>query len=278
MVISEKYVNRPLVSVNLTTYERAHLLPRALDSVLNQSYQQLELIVVDDGSTDDTSAVVAEYQLRDDRIKYYRHNANQGNARARNTALTHCTGEFVAFMDDDDEWIDPDKLARQLDIFRRSPDVGIVCSSVRRYASEAKYDDLLIQKPPDLTSHILGGNGIIYSPTVMVRRSTTIELGGFDEGMSKGVDSEFFRRCIVTYGYDVYIMPEITTAVHAYGMDRMTPVLTLSDANRSLMNDARLLRKYWPAYVRYPGALRKRLMVALKRHAAVLLLQKARRG
>ena len=91
-----------LVSVNITTFNRAHLLPRCLDSILTQSYKNLEIIIVDDCSTDYTEEVVKKYQAKDSRIKYFKHEKNMGNAHARNTALKNCSGFYVAFMDDDD--------------------------------------------------------------------------------------------------------------------------------------------------------------------------------
>lgn len=249
----------PLVSVNLTTYNRAGLLPRALDSILSQTLSDLEVVVVDDCSPDATAAVVAGYCERDARVKYHRHETNCGNARARNTALSVCRGEFVAFMDDDDEWIDRDKLAKQVAILRADSQLGIVCSSVRRYRSETDYVEWIVSKPVDLKSRILSGNGIIYSPTVMTRRSILNGVGGFDEKMAKGVDSEFFRRCIVKHGYDVYFMPEITTAVHEHGAGRMTPVRNRYQTKRALSAHWRVFRKYFRHYIHHPRAMGNRL-------------------
>ena len=249
----------PLVSVNLTTYNRAGLLPRALDSVLSQSLLDLEVVVVDDCSQDATAAVVSSYCQRDNRVKYHRHETNCGNARARNTALSKCCGEFVAFMDDDDEWIDPDKLAKQVEILRADGRVGIVCSSVRRYTSETEYVELILSKPVDLKSRILSGNNIVFNSTVMSRRSIMNGVGGFDEKMVKGVDSEFFRRGIVKHGYDVHFMPEITTAVYEHGVGRMTPVQNRYQAKKALSAHWRVLRKYFRHYLHHPRALGRRL-------------------
>lgn len=136
-----------LVSVNLTTYNRAHLLPRALDSILNQSYQDMEIIVVDDCSEDNTAEVVKNYIKKDARIKYFCHEVNSGNAKARNTALEKCKGAYVAFMDDDDEWIDNRKIEKQVNILNSNHNVGVVCSSVRLYKERNKQTDKLIEKP-----------------------------------------------------------------------------------------------------------------------------------
>lgn len=261
----------PLVSVNLTTYNRAGMLPRALDSVLSQSFSDLEVVVVDDCSVDATTAVVACYRERDDRVKYHRHETNRGNARARNTALSNCRGEFVAFMDDDDEWIDPDKIAKQVEILRGDNRVGIVCSGVRRYTSETEYAERIVSKPVDLESRILSGNSIIFNSTVMTRRSILYGVGGFDEKMAKGVDSDFFRRCIVKHGYDVHFMPEITTAVHEYGASRMTPVRNRYQTRIALSAHCRVLRNYFRHYLHHPRALGNRV-----KSISVLLFRWAR--
>src|SRR6056297_2055943 len=110
----------PLVSVNLTTYNRAHLLHRAIKSVLNQAYKNLEIIIVDDGSDDNTYEVLENLGKNDNRINYIKHAKNRGNAAARNTALKNSSGEYIAFMDDDDEWIDPHKIEKQISIFLNS--------------------------------------------------------------------------------------------------------------------------------------------------------------
>lgn len=100
------------VSVVIPTYNRAELLSRAIDSVLAQTYDDFELLVVDDGSTDDTEAVVTAYD--DDRVRYLAHETNRGANPARNTGIEAAEGEFVAFLDSDDEWR-PRKLEAQLD-------------------------------------------------------------------------------------------------------------------------------------------------------------------
>ncbi|WP_135823751.1 glycosyltransferase family 2 protein [Halorussus ruber] len=100
------------VSVVIPTYNRAELLSRAIDSVLAQTYDDFELLVVDDGSTDDTEAVVTAYD--DDRVRYLAHETNRGANPARNTGIEAAESEFVAFLDSDDEWR-PRKLEAQLD-------------------------------------------------------------------------------------------------------------------------------------------------------------------
>jgi teichuronic acid biosynthesis glycosyltransferase TuaG len=240
-----------LVSVNITTYNRFNLLPRCLDGILNQSYKNLEIIIVDDCSNDNTTELVRGYQAKDSRIKYFRHETNKGNSHSRNTALENCTGYYVAFMDDDDEWIDDNKIKKQVEIFENTENerLGIVCSSVRLFSDKNSYKDKVIQKPCDLTGMILKSNGYIYSPTVMTKRNLMIEVGGFDINLPRGVDSDFYRNCIVKYGYDVYFMEGFTTGVHEYGDDRMTLQNTKKSLTDAINVNIYLLKKYFRYYL-----------------------------
>jgi glycosyltransferase involved in cell wall biosynthesis len=117
--------HEPLFTVTTVTYNRAHLLPRAIKSVLNQTYRNFELIIVDDGSTDDTESVCRSFG--DPRIKYHRHQHNKGVLGARNTALDLASGDYIASLDDDDELV-PQALQTAVNKFAElsSPDVGII--------------------------------------------------------------------------------------------------------------------------------------------------------
>lgn len=117
----------PLVSIVMPTYNRARLLNRAIQSVLNQTYTNFELIVVDDCSTDCTESVVKGFQ--DDRIRYIRHEKNQGAPIARNNGIKAAKGEYIAFQDSDDVWL-PTKLEKQMNAFNSgSSDIGVVYTS-----------------------------------------------------------------------------------------------------------------------------------------------------
>ena len=108
----------PKVSVIIPTYNRAHLVGRAIRSVLNQTYQDFEIIVVDDGSTDNTEEVVKSFN--DPRIRYIRHEKNRGGSAACNTGIRAARGEYIAFQDSDDEWL-PEKLEKQMQVFENTP-------------------------------------------------------------------------------------------------------------------------------------------------------------
>ncbi|MBI1826376.1 MAG: glycosyltransferase family 2 protein [Planctomycetes bacterium] len=115
-----------MVSIIIPTYQRAALLPRALNSVAAQTNDDWEAIVVDDGSTDDTKEVVRQFASKTGRIRYV-HQPNQGASAARNRGIDAASGEFVAFLDSDDEYL-PKMIERELSLFRRAPTLGLVFS------------------------------------------------------------------------------------------------------------------------------------------------------
>lgn len=188
--------NPPLVSVVLPTYNRAGLLPRAMGSVLAQTYRNLELIVADDGSTDETERVVRA--VEDQRVRYLRCERNGGPGYARNCGVRIASGAFIAFQDSDDEWL-PDKLSRQLELLQAMPDrVGMVCGAyVVRYVGGGE-----LQVVPDLRGEqgdfepeLLAGFRFI-PPTWLFRRQCLAAVGPFDERLPNREDWELMFRVL----------------------------------------------------------------------------------
>ena len=116
-----------LVSVIIPTYKRPDTLSRAIDSVLNQTYKDIEFIIVDDGSTDQTEELVKSYD--DTRIHYRKMERNSFYCYAANCGLTHCKGDYVAFMNSDDVWL-PEKLEKQLMYLEAYPEYGACFTEV----------------------------------------------------------------------------------------------------------------------------------------------------
>src|SRR5678815_3216150 len=183
-----------LVSVILPTYNRAHVLGRAIASVLAQTHQSLELIVVDDGSTDDTAAVLDA--ITHDRLRVIRLDANRGASCARNRGIAVAQGALVAFIDSDDVWT-PDKLARQTAaLTSRSDRVGLcVCSmEVDRDGARhrVQYQDEELDSNTAVT-RIISGVGM-GTPSWLARRDTLQAVGGFDESLPRMQDYECALR------------------------------------------------------------------------------------
>jgi lipopolysaccharide transport system permease protein len=168
---------RPLVSVVIPSYNYARFLGDAIESVIRQVYDRVEIVVVDDGSTDDTAAVVARYPD----VKYVRQE-NQGLGAARNAGIRHATGEFVVFLDADDRLL-PDALAAGVDSLRDHPDAAFTWGRFRYVDSGGSpLDEMVPPSPEDVDDYraLLRMNHIVSPATVMYRRAILERVGGFD--------------------------------------------------------------------------------------------------
>jgi len=189
--------NMPTVSVIVPTYNRVHLLGRALQSIVTQTYGDFEVIVVDDGSTDNTGDFIRNFSALD--IRYIRHEKNKGEAAARNTGVLAAKGEFIAFLDSDDEWL-PEKLQKQMDVFRDlPPHVGIVYSDmceIERNGKKRLWKSPTFM-PEDGRFYRRALNYQVYGigiGSAIVRKSCFERVGLFDERLSYYVDFDFFIR------------------------------------------------------------------------------------
>jgi len=194
-----------MVSVIIPTYNYGRYIQQAIDSVIAQTYSPIEIIVVDDGSTDETEETVRRYA----KIKYIRQE-RLGVSAARNTGIEACTGKIIAFLDADDTW-EPGKLERQCALFDSNNEVGLVHCGMREFddvtgESIATYlngaegwmaDNLLLWDGPV----IVGPGG-----TIVVRREVYDEVGGFDTRQKVGEDWDFCYR--IARKYKVGFVPE----------------------------------------------------------------------
>ncbi len=178
----------PFFSIVLCTYNRAHLLPRAINSVLAQVEQDWELVVVDDGSSDDTPSILQNYAANDSRIRYVWHD-NMGLAKSRNAGIALARGLFVTFLDSDDEYL-PEHLLSRRHILLDSPDVTFLHGGI-----EVVGDPYVIDRhPPHGRIHI---DTCVVGGTFVVRRDVLNALGGFDI-ISYAEDSALFDRVMAS--------------------------------------------------------------------------------
>jgi glycosyltransferase involved in cell wall biosynthesis len=183
----------PKVSVVIPTYNCAHYLEQAIESVMNQTYHDLEIIVLDDGSTDDTAQAVQKYGAN---INYIRQE-NRGLPSARNSAIKASSGEFIALLDADDWW-EPAKLSEQVPILDEDPELCLVYSDL-----EVVYDDGSVI-PSFLSSRPIATSGYVFDQllqssfilpsTVILRRSCLDKVGMFDESMRSHEDIDLWLR------------------------------------------------------------------------------------
>ncbi|MGB9694174.1 MAG: glycosyltransferase family 2 protein [Fervidobacterium sp.] len=182
------------MSVVLPTYNRAHLLRRAVQSILNQTYQNFEVIVVDDCSSDNTENVVKGFC--DERIRYVRHEKNKGAAAARNTGIKAARGEYIAFQDSDDEWL-PEKLEKQMKAFDSWPsNLGVVYTSFWLIDQNRKtFCPPLFVKQTDGEIHdALLETNFVSTPTAVVRKECFEKAGIFDENLPRLQEWELWIR------------------------------------------------------------------------------------
>jgi glycosyltransferase involved in cell wall biosynthesis len=184
----------PSVSVIIPTYNRAALVKRAICSVLEQSFSDLEVLVIDDASTDDTADVVAG--IRDSRVRYLLQTQNSGGGAARNAGLAAAIGDFIAFQDSDNEWL-PNKLNKQMALFISSPDqLDVVYSGFWKVKDHRKsyfpYHHIK-QREGDIHQALLWGN-FIDTSAILVKKECLVQVGGFDERLPRFQDWELCLR------------------------------------------------------------------------------------
>ncbi len=189
----------PAVSVILPTYNRATVLGEAIDSVRAQTFNEWELIVVDDGSTDGTATVVERSARRDGRIDYVR--AKQGGvSAARNLGIQKARGEFVAFLDDDDLWL-PEKLTRQVQALGAHPHWAFVYTQAELRFVDGESRRLRL--PLATTFETLLARNTIVTPSLLARREALREVGGFNERMAVMEDVDLFLRVASRHPFGV---------------------------------------------------------------------------
>lgn len=209
--------SEPLVSVVIPTYNRASLLIKSIQSVLNQTYNDFEVIIIDDGSDDNTEELVESFH--DERIRYIRHEVNMGVACARNTGINASSGVFIAFQDSDDEWL-PRKLEKEINIFNSCDSkVGVVYSGLWRFNKNKKtYFPLHFDNKIEGRIHeeLIKGN-FVHGLSI-IRRSCFEKIGLFDEELPALEDWEIYLRLSKYYDFKFINEPLIISYLNKKGL------------------------------------------------------------
>lgn len=211
--------NSPYVSVIIPTYNRANLLSKSIQSVLNQTYTNFELIIVDDGSNDHTEDAVKNFE--DERIRYIRHDKNKGLAGARNTGIRFSKGELLSFQDDDDEWL-PNKLEKEIKVLKKSDsNVGVVYSGLCKIDGDKKTywpEPMHTLREGNLHNELIKGN-FVHSLT-LIRRSCFEKVGLYDEDLRALEDWELYIRISAHYDFKFIDEALIITHLRADGLTK----------------------------------------------------------
>lgn len=194
-----------LISAVINTYNRASLLPEAIKSVLNQTFSDFELIIVDDYSNDNTPDVVNSFQ--DPRIRYIRHDENKGLAASRNTGLHHAQGKYIAYLDDDDQWL-PEKLARQLEVMENS-----------------EYHPCLVYLPGNVSgwmeNYIFRGFTMANS-CMFVSTEELAKIGGHSEDLQSCIDHDIWMKMAQAKFYMKPVPQPLIKTTETSQISRMT--------------------------------------------------------
>ena len=187
----------PLVSVVLPTYNRAHTLPRAIGSVLNQSYRNLELLVIDDGSKDNTVEVMAA--ITDPRVRYVRLPKNGGASHARNAGMAEAAGTYIAFQDSDDEWL-AEKLEKQVAAALATGEAAVTVFHPKIVVGKdehARYGPHRVCCMPAIPAHdrdfirLIHESNLISPQALLISREAYARVGDFDEDLVNNEDWMF---------------------------------------------------------------------------------------
>jgi len=191
---------KPLVTVCIATCNRSNVIEVALKSVIGQKYGHLDVVIVDDFSNDETKELIEKYSGKDNRIRYFRHDRNEGLAAARNTAIFNAKGKYFTFIDDDDQW-DPQFVESFADLAERYEERWCFCCGQRFINKKGLTTYIIPEMDGNLIDYIRKG----YTPPTSAQFYSTSMLrkvGGYDERIKSGVDHDLwltlaFNNCYI---------------------------------------------------------------------------------
>ncbi|MCD8089330.1 MAG: glycosyltransferase [Clostridiales bacterium] len=213
-----------MVSIIIPTYKGEDIIKNAVESVLNQTYSDIEVIVVDDNGRGTEHQINTEKILSvfsgDSRFKYIAHEKNKNGSAARNTGISHSKGEYIGFLDDDDIFL-KDKIEKQVNILSGlSSDYGMIYGAFTEIIDSSHSRTLQAKHNEDeFLFEFLCDKIIAYSSAVLIRRSVLSRVKCWDESFRRHQDLEFFAR--IAYYYRVVYLPDI--CVEKRKLDRNTP-------------------------------------------------------
>lgn len=251
--------NSPLVSVVLRTYKRPDIVDRAIESVLDQTYENFELIVIDDHSPDHTPEVVREYESEDDRIRYIRNEENRGHVPTLNIASREAVGKYVAFLDDDDVWL-PKKLEAQIERLEELPDEYAMVYGATRHKKLETEETITVSRPGlegDIYYEVLRrGSGSVFGPPsgVMIKKSVLEELGYFDEEFTRGAGQALFRE--IAKRYKIAYTDELCVDYYIHD-ERITTMETEAEIRDSIQVHKRKISDLGDDLKQVPSAYRR---------------------
>lgn len=199
-------MENPKVSVITPTYKRSEMLPRAVRSVLAQTYKNIEIVVVDDNNPDSEWRNATEQRMKefdnDPRVIYVKHDKNMNGSAARNTGIKFSTGDIITYLDDDD-WYYPEKVEKQVQYLLTHPEHHAVYCGWRRYG-----DELPNIGEGNLYRAVLSGQNIIITNSIMMWKEDTLKCGGWDQSLKRHQEASLLLNYF-SLGKTMGRLPEI---------------------------------------------------------------------
>jgi glycosyltransferase involved in cell wall biosynthesis len=206
----------PLVSVIIPTHNRESLILRSISSVLSQTFEDFELIVIDDGSTDGTETKVNT--IRDKRLRFIRYENNKGATHARNIGIENASGKYIAFQDSDDQWL-PEKLMKQVDLLETSPQEVGVCFTGYEWMIDGKKIYMPVKESDTTKAEgILSELFFLFvgTPTALTKKECLLRVGNFDERLPRLQEWELWIRMSQICSFR-YINEPLVASYHQQG-------------------------------------------------------------
>jgi len=245
-MVTDKLTTQVKVSVIIPTFDREKELPRAIDSVLSQSLQDFEILICDDASTDATVAIARSYQERDSRVRVLSLPVNKGPAAARNLGMLEAKGEYIAFLDSDDEWL-PEKLECQVKRMDTEPSEIGVCFCGDRLIKNEDPSTLSFSIPEkgweqDTFRKYVRGKIRFHTPTVLFRRSCLTKVGMMTPEMRVNEDLEFLLRLF--YHFGLAVIPKPCAVIHLVVSNKLKRIYApLNDVLPFNLHHTEMIRK-----------------------------------
>ncbi|RUT02709.1 hypothetical protein DSM106972_056290 [Dulcicalothrix desertica PCC 7102] len=213
----------PKVSVIIPAYNAEKTIRETINSVLEQTYSNLELILINDGSTDETLELINE--VKDSRLQVFSY-PNGGLSMARNRGITHATGEYISFIDADDLWT-YDKLELQLEAFKKSPEAGVAYSWTICVDNAGKHfhQGVKASFEGNVYKHLLVNNFIASGSNVLIRTEAVKSVGEFDITLKSCEDWDYWLRLAPNWKFVVVPKPQIIYRLSLGGMSSKVDVM-----------------------------------------------------
>lgn len=235
----------PKLSITICSYNRAQYIGKAIKSVLDQTFSDFEIIIIDDCSEDNTEEIVRKLIRNDSRIKYYKNEQNLGISKSRNKGIYLSNGEYIAMLDSDDYWIDKDKLQKQIGVLEKNKNIGIIGSNILCINNEGKEVKKYFYKNIDknIRKKILIRNQFAQS-SIIIRKKLLEQTQGYNKNYDGCEDYDLWLR--IGRVSNFANIKDITTAymIHPGGISKQKKFKIAKNIYKIIKEN----KKYYPNY------------------------------